>query len=940
MHPRVLPSAGIVVATMLAIASACHGQARLIIDTETTPARRSSDVWAGTEGPMAKLGHSLVFGARTGEYSRHLVTLDPVTQVRSVIDTDFFEVLARSFRVASFGRGRALYAREQSERHELVVTDGTPVGTNVLRNLGVAPLAPIVTVGARALFIDLDAATGTELYVTDGTLMGTTLLVDMFPGPASSNPSFLGVDPTGAYAILIARVADTVIQLARTDGTLSGTTVIKTLEATPTPIAWLDSTRFVFSAKDANGIEPWISDGTAAGTHRLADILPGAGNSHPTTFIRFGTRVLFQASPNPLTRTVYATDGAALTELMSRPSGSSVFEEPVECLGNLYFRGFDLQAGDELFVTDGTKQGTRMLVDLEPGPSSSNPSQLTVSGPNVFFTASGRSSSGLHVLRAATSVVEGLRLDVETPQSLTPVSSSSIAFVALDQRLGRDLYTSDGTASGTVRHAFYGKHGATESGRPRAFASVGVRAIFSASTFRNTHDLWSTDVTERGARLLPSGASNDIDGIASIGGRALYILQTGSKSFDLWSTDGTAVGTRLGIKDVQLSFLHEVRHGAALLHGPAGSLQLTDGTLSGTTWIPPYYSGPTRIVASRENEDGMFAFSTAFALWVSDGSVPGTRKAFAFDTLSIRSVVEIVPFRNGWAFLAEDAVRGTRPYFTDGTNVGTVLLSDVLTGSPGIPVNLCVQDGRVWFGANDRIHGWELWVSDGTPAGTHLALDAVPGFLGIDATRLTAVGTHSIYVHARVHGVGSELHRFDTRTNSIELAADINPGIDSSQCWPSGPYVDTACVAGNELIFAADDGVHGAEPYAFRHGAVASKFGRWCGVGALECDLDPLLGSVVTWRFESRKKTRNHHVLLVGEVDFEGLQIGDGCFLNLEPTGVIPIAAHDSGSWTTTVTVPNDPSLIDVRVGWQVLSLDPATHRFGSSNAVAWTFGR
>jgi len=40
---------------------------------------------------------------------------------------------------------------------------------------------------------------------------------------------------------------------------------------------WVSSSRFVFAAHDGiHGPEPWVSDGTAAGTRLLRDLCPGA----------------------------------------------------------------------------------------------------------------------------------------------------------------------------------------------------------------------------------------------------------------------------------------------------------------------------------------------------------------------------------------------------------------------------------------------------------------------------------------------------------------------------------------------------------------------------------------------------------------------------------------------------------------------------------------
>ncbi len=56
------------------------------------------------------------------------------------------------------------------------------------------------------------------------------------------------------------------------------------------------------AADEAHGEEPWVTDGTEAGTHRVADLSPGPESSHPgegglahTGFVEAGDRVFFAA---------------------------------------------------------------------------------------------------------------------------------------------------------------------------------------------------------------------------------------------------------------------------------------------------------------------------------------------------------------------------------------------------------------------------------------------------------------------------------------------------------------------------------------------------------------------------------------------------------------------------------------------------------------------
>ncbi len=50
---------------------------------------------------------------------------------------------------------------------------------------------------------------------------------------------------------------------------------------------------YLSGSDDQHGKEPWVTDGTAAGTRRLADLCPGTCPSYPIQFTELGERVIF-----------------------------------------------------------------------------------------------------------------------------------------------------------------------------------------------------------------------------------------------------------------------------------------------------------------------------------------------------------------------------------------------------------------------------------------------------------------------------------------------------------------------------------------------------------------------------------------------------------------------------------------------------------------------
>ena len=60
--------------------------------------------------------------------------------------------------------------------------------------------------------------------------------------------------------------------------------------------AALPGNRLVFEAEDVeSGFEPWITDGTPSGTHRIVNLSTASDPSQPKRFSANGDRVLFSA---------------------------------------------------------------------------------------------------------------------------------------------------------------------------------------------------------------------------------------------------------------------------------------------------------------------------------------------------------------------------------------------------------------------------------------------------------------------------------------------------------------------------------------------------------------------------------------------------------------------------------------------------------------------
>lgn len=584
--------------------------------------------------------------------------------------------------------GRALFGARTSNApngtlDRLIASDGTAVGTAELA-VGCSANGPCVLrelgrVGAEEYLLVFDGV-ASSLWKTNGSAAGTQLVeADVCPAECESFP----MGASGAKLYFLAKAPGGARALWVTDGSQAGTLEILAPGAVDLSRATLDGTaalpgsRLLFEASDLEwGFEPWISDGTPSGTHRLVNLSTAIDQSRPKRFSANGDRVLFSAQ--------------------------------------------DLAHGEEPWVSGGGAGTTRMVADVRPGPGGSWPvpfqpadglwpvmadAQGTGSSQSLYYTTGmpgslvsfgadiggGYSSVSFNGRSLITS---GSRLSAfdGNPPSISALAEIGVSFelfpflVAGAQRVYfrnhvagglHDLWATDDTLAGTQN---YCEAPYFQSFSPGSWlGELGFGVVFKARTEAQGLEAYFCHAGEAAillADIATGPADADPDGFVAVGGWSLFAATDSDGDRELWRTDGTIAGTSL------LANLSPAGSSApAEFHPVAGGVLFTAD------------DGPH----GRE-------------LWFSDGTAAGTAMVADLAPGAMSSQpADFEPIGGAYVFAAETLAAGRELWVTAGTPESTGPLSEIRPGPlSSWPEELTATQHRVFFRATDE-RGAELW---------------------------------------------------------------------------------------------------------------------------------------------------------------------------------------------------------------------------------------
>src|SRR4030042_5045678 len=351
--------------------------------------------------------------------------------------------------------------------------------------------------------------------------------------------------------------------------------------------------------------------------------------------------------------------------LTTEDDRAGTYKSTLEIMGDkIFFTATSTETGDELYISDGTKAGTVLLKDINPGSGDASPRYLVQVNGKLYFQAN-------------------------------------------DGTNGVELWESDGTASGTKLAADI--YSGTESSAPDMLTVLGDKIIFRAKTVASAADnekwlhvydpatgivslvsaIQARETGDAQIRRIQVDKKNKI---------AYFIGQPKGENEEMYKTDGTGAGTvrlmditpeAIGPSNIQWPYVFNDsiciwRQKAPRKYAGADSVNYTSH-LSQQLW---YYDGIEVKFLSHFNKTVG-----------TDGNGEDTQMAWPFE------------YKGKMYFRAHDGVHGVEMCTTDWTEAGTRQIQDLLPGDGSSWVeDFAVFKGLLVFNGNagERAEGGEL----------------------------------------------------------------------------------------------------------------------------------------------------------------------------------------------------------------------------------------
>ncbi|MEM9290537.1 MAG: ELWxxDGT repeat protein [Acidobacteriota bacterium] len=437
--------------------------------------------------------------------------------------------------------------------------------------------------------------------------------------------------------------------------------------------------------------------------------------------------------------------------------------------------------GLEPWVSDGTAQGTRRLGDLCPGSCSSSPRGVAILGDEVLFSAD--APDGRLALWLTDGTAGGLR-----PLELGPIRSFALedAVVVLD----------------------------------RVFLIT--RSPSNVATQGWLHQLWVTDGTAAGTFALGGAlptvqAGGRLLGLEGLRDHVLFLTVTGGRTRQLWTSDGTVAGTEAVPAELSV--------------GPAGDPLDPIVTANLGPWI--VFMLPATNPEGQSDCEVWFSDGTAAGtlrqarLRGADGEPPPDGEFVRCPSRLARADIVLANFPTGFAippsqiqaFFVFGSASTSWSLWTTDSSDGVVKVKELGTAATGASLATSITSwrGRMYFYSHRSVTGGVadtpgLWITNGTPEGT----SEIQPFASTGSERYLpeqGIGDfgNRLLLQGWDEASGRELWISDGSPEGTEPLANL-VGRESVSSFPAGlARLGSAASSGDAVVFVATHPADGAE---------------------------------------------------------------------------------------------------------------------------------
>lgn len=462
--------------------------------------------------------------------------------------------------------------------------------------------------------------------------------------------------------------------------------------------------------------------------------------------------------------------------------------------GTLYFAAWTRESGREIWVSNGTETGTRLLKDIRIGQEGQTwPSTCKIFGSlngELYFAANDGTDSSIDLWKS-----DGTEAGTQQVKELSITDSAPFGFLAFNNwlyfftgtRYNYRMWRTDGTTKNTypVSDLTFGEY----VGDPIIFNNALYISAQEPGSDGHGLELWRTtqdlsdgspgpmqrvtDINQSGSSW-PSDLTLFQDGLFFTAydpaetGREIWKLDANGnlQVFDNFpGVDSSSPGHLEVFQDILYFSARDAEHGTELWK--------SDGTLPGTGMVVDLNPGES--ISSPQ-----FLTATNYGLYFAGQTALNGSGIFRFDGNSVEKLA------NGQALNLTSA--GDVLYFTmtdqnelwrsgpehGAASAGTYVVKTSLGLPASNPLFMTWMDGILYFQANDGVHSTEIYRSDGTDAGTQLVKDINPESGDDHIIAPTPLGK-KLFFFADSYPEGIEPWISDGTEAGTFLLSDVNP---------------------------------------------------------------------------------------------------------------------------------------------------------------------